>query len=170
MRSRGAIVAVALLAAGCGEQVIDSERVEGVIRASPGLRVPIAAAACPEDVALEDGATFECKVRYENGSEEAWTIEQLDEKGTVRATQVLQTKLPDDRSEVRIIPENVEALIAQSATKPVEDVDCPTGIELEKGAKFKCVASFRDGTSESVTIVQRDDLGNVEIAGSRPLK
>jgi hypothetical protein len=170
MSSRWAIVAVALLATGCGERVIDSERAEGLIRASPGLRVPIAAADCPEGVALEEGATFECRVRYENGSEEAWTLEQLDDEGTVRAKQVLQTKLPDDRSEVRIIPENVEVLIAQSATKPLEDVDCPKGIALEKGGRFKCVASFRDGTSESVTIVQRDDLGNVEVVGSRPLK
>jgi hypothetical protein len=162
--------ALALTVAGCGETVIDAERVEGVIRATPGLKVPIAAADCPADVDAEKGATFECKVRYENGSEEAWTMEQLDGEGTVRTAQVVQTKLPDDRSDVRILPANVEALIQQSATKPLEDIDCPAGIKIEKGATFECIASFRDGTKERVKIVQRDDLGNIEVSGSRPVK
>jgi hypothetical protein len=64
---------------------------------------------------VEDGATFECKVRYENGSEEAWTMEQLNGEGTVRTAQVLQTK-------------------------------------------------------SAVTILQRDDLGNVEVSSARSVK
>jgi hypothetical protein len=125
-----AAVALALSVAGCGEEVIDAERVEAVIRTTPDLKVPIAAADCPADVAVKDGATFECKVRYENGSEEAW----------------------------------------QSATKPLEDVDCPEGIKIESGATFECVARFRDGSKSAVTILQRDDLGNVEVSSARSVK
>jgi hypothetical protein len=161
---------VALPLAACGEQQIDAEKVERFIRATPDLKVPMTAADCPSDVALDQGGTFECKVRYENGSEEAWTMEQLDGDGSVRTSQVLQTKLPDNRTKVRIIPANVEALIVRSATKPLEDVDCPDDVEVEKGATFKCVARFRDGTKERVTITQRDDLGNIEVTGSRPVK
>jgi len=163
-------VAVAAPLAGCGDRVIDGDGVEDVIRATPRLKVPIAAVDCPGDVAVKDGNTFECRVRYENGSEEAWTMEQLDDQGTVRTSQILQTKLPDDGSKPRIIPANVEALIQQSATKPLEDVDCPAGVKVKKGASFTCTARFRDGTEEKVRIVQRDDLGNVEVAGSRPVK
>jgi len=162
--------ALALPAVGCGERVIDAERVEGFIRATPGVRVPIAAANCPADVALKEGASFECRVSYENGSWEAWTLEQLDGDGSVRVTRVIQTKLPDDRSKVRIIPANVEALIHQSATKPLDDVDCPDGVKVKEGATFECVARFRDGEKLAIEIVQLDDLGNVKIGGERPLK
>jgi hypothetical protein len=165
------LVAVVLIlpVAACGEQVIDAEKVESFIRSTPGLQVPVAAADCPSDVAVKQGDTFKCKVRYDNGSEEAWTLEQLDDEGAVRTSQVLQTKLPDDRSEIRILPENVEALIARSASKPLEDVDCPADVKVEKGKTFTCTASFRDGTREKVSVLQRDDLGNIEVTGSRPV-
>jgi hypothetical protein len=120
-------------------------------------------------VALKKGGTFECTVSYENGGEESWTLEQLDGDGSVRTSQVLQTKLPDDRSQIRILPENVEALIARSATKPLEDADCPADVKVEEGMTFTCTASFRDGTKEKVTVLQRDDLGNIEVTGSRPV-
>ena len=164
-----ALGAVALSLAACGEQSVDSASVESFIRATPGLKVPVTAADCPSDVPLKKGDTFECKVSYENGSAESWTLEQLDGDGAVRTTQVLQTKLPDDRSEIRILPENVEALIAQSATKPLEDVDCPADVKVKEGATFTCTASFRDGTKEKVRVLQRDALGNVEVTGSRPI-
>jgi len=165
-----AMAALAVPLAGCGEKVIDAERVESLIRETPSPAFPITGAECPEDVGVKKGDTFECEVSYDNGSEEAWTFEQLDGDGAVRTSQVLQTKLPDDRSEVRIIPANVEALIQKSATKPLEDVDCPAGVEVKKGDRFECTASFRDGTKEKVTVVQRDDLGNIEVTGSRSVE
>ena len=75
-----------------------------------------------------------------------------------------QVRLPEG-TDVKIIPENVEALIRGQAQKPerIVSVDCPAGVELEKGSTFRCLVRFADGSQTKVAIVQRDDLGNVAI-------
>ena len=74
---------------------------------------------------------------------------------------------------MQIIPENVEALIRGQAPQPerIVSVDCPAGVEIEKGATFKCVVRFDDGTQEKVTIVQLDDSATSRSSSRRnPLR
>ena len=66
--------------------------------------------------------------------------------------------------DVKIIPENVEALIrGRPRAGPDRVGRLPRGIEIEKGSTFRCLVRFDDGTQTKVAIVQRDDRRNVEI-------
>lgn len=159
-----------LLLAGCGESdKIDPDKVEDHIRDQSGTPQIIEDVVCPDDVKTKEGATFECTLVLTDGSEESVTIRQEDDEGTIVIAGNRQTKLPEDRTNLEILPENVEALIRGSAKAPerILSVDCPAGIRLELGRRFECVVRYTDKTEEIVEIVQRDKLGNVEIAGSR---
>ena len=165
-----AVGVVASAAAGCGgEKTIDDEAVERYVREdsqAPGL---IEAVDCPSGVEVEDGATFECEVHTKGDGLEVVTLRQV-EGGQPEQVRVRQVRLPRGQR-VRIIPENVEGLIRGRAAEPerIVSIDCPAGVEVEKGARFECVVRFDDGSEDRVTIVQRDALGNVEIArGAKP--
>lgn len=161
--------ALVLGLAGCGDKTIDGDEVEDFIR--EGARVPqvIESVECPDERDVEEGDTFECKIVAEDGSEEAVTVRQEDDDGTVAIVGNRQTRLPDDRKNLEILPENVESLIRGAAKDPeaILSVDCPSGVKVKENDRFRCVVRYRDRTEEVVEILQRDALGNVEIAGSR---
>jgi hypothetical protein len=155
--------AVVVSFAACGTEKVDDEKVEEFLldnAQAPGL---IESVDCPDDVEVEEGDTFDCEVHTKNGGLEVTTMRQVEDERVVRES-VRQVRLP--QGDVEIIPENVERLIREQAREPerIVSVDCPAGIEIEKGSRFRCVVRFDDGTEQKVTIVQRDDVGNVEIA------
>lgn len=165
------VSAVSVLAlSGCGKEEIDDQKVEDFIRDEARVPAAIESVTCPEGRELEKGDTFDCKLVATDGSEEAVTIRQEDDDGNVTMVGNRQTKLPPDTENVEIVPENVEALIRGNAKDPdaVASVDCPAGIGLKKGRKFDCTVRYADKSEEIVEITQRDELGNVEISGSRP--
>jgi Domain of unknown function (DUF4333) len=148
--------------AGCSEQV-DDEKVEDFLLENAQAPALIESIDCPDDVEIDEGDTFECDVHTRGGGLEASTVRQVEDE-RVALVGTKQVRLPEGE-DVKIIPENVESLIRGQAPEPerVVSVDCPAGVELEKGATFKCVVRFDDGTQEKVTIVQIDDVGNVKI-------
>lgn len=157
---------------GCGQKEIDADKVERFILDETRVPDAVETVACPEGVEVEEGNTFDCKIVATNGSEEAVTIEQQDDEGTVAIVGNRQTKLPENTEDLTIIPENVEALIRGAAEDDVTivSVDCPPDVPLEEGRSFECLVRFDDEREERVEITQRDELGNVEITGSRPLR
>jgi hypothetical protein len=148
---------------------LDATRVEDYVREQSRVPQVIRDVICPEDRPFEKGDTFECRILIEDGSEEAIKIRQDDDDGTIVAAGNRQTRLPRDRSNLEILPENVEALIRGEAPqrRRIVSVDCPAGVELRKGATFECVVRFDDRSETIVEITQRDALGNVEITGTR---
>ena len=157
----GAVLVLA--AAGCGTEKVDDGEVEDFLLENAQAPALIESIDCPDDVEIDEGATFECDVHTKGNGLEVVTMRQVEDEQVVRESD-RQVRLPEGQ-DVQIIPENVESLIRSQAKEPerIVSVDCPAGVEIEKGATFKCVARFDDGTQEKVTIVQRDDLGNVEI-------
>jgi NAD(P)H-hydrate repair Nnr-like enzyme with NAD(P)H-hydrate epimerase domain len=157
----GGVVVSALAA--CGTETIDDGEVEEFLRDNAQAPSLIESVDCPSDVEVDDGDTFDCEVHTKGDGLEVTTIRQLGD-GDIEAQGTRQVRLPQGE-DVKIIPENVEALIRANAPEPerIVSVDCPAGIEIEKGATFRCVVRFDDGTQERVAIVQRDDVGNVEI-------
>src|SRR6185503_20033548 len=115
---------------------------------------------CPSDIEVDEGSTFECQVHTKGNGLEVSTLRQVEDE-RVELVGTKQVRLPQG-TDVKIIPENVEALIRGQAPQPdrIVSVDCPSGVGIEKGSTFKCVVRFDDGTQEKVVIVQRDDLGN----------
>jgi hypothetical protein len=153
---------VVVCLAGCSEQV-DDEKVEDFLLENAQAPALIESIDCPDDVEIDEGKTFECEVHTKGDGLEVSTLRQVeDDRVELVGTQ--QVRLPEGQ-DVQIIPENVESLIRGQAPEPerIVSVDCPAGVEIEKGATFKCVVRFDDGTQEKVTIVQVDEVGNVKI-------
>jgi Domain of unknown function (DUF4333) len=70
------LCAAAIVAAGCGETVIDATKAEDTLEASleKSLHEKIKSVDCPSDVGVEAGATFTCTVDFSNGSRETATL------------------------------------------------------------------------------------------------
>jgi NAD(P)H-hydrate repair Nnr-like enzyme with NAD(P)H-hydrate epimerase domain len=156
----GGVVVSAL--GGCSEKV-DDGKVEEFLLDNAQAPALIESIECPSDVEIDEGDTFECDVHTKGGGLEVTTVRQVEDE-RVELAGTKQVRLPEGQG-VKIIPENVEALIRGRAPDPerIVSVDCPAGIEIEKGRTFRCVVRFDDGIQEKVAIVQRDDVGNVEI-------
>jgi NAD(P)H-hydrate repair Nnr-like enzyme with NAD(P)H-hydrate epimerase domain len=156
----GGVVVSAL--AGCSEN-LDDQKVEDFLLDNAQAPALIQSIDCPSDVEVDEGSTFDCEVHTRGGGLEVSTLRQVEDE-RVELVGTKQVRLPED-ADVKIIPENVEALIRGQAPEPdrIVSVDCPAGIEVEKGSTFRCTVRFADGTQTKVAIVQRDDLGNVEI-------
>jgi NAD(P)H-hydrate repair Nnr-like enzyme with NAD(P)H-hydrate epimerase domain len=71
------LAAAAMLAAGCGETVLDSAKMEDQLKASLSNSIgeKVASVDCPSGVKVEKGTTFECSVKVEKGAEQVATIE-----------------------------------------------------------------------------------------------
>lgn len=148
---------------GC-DDTVDDGRVEEFLRENAQAPALIESVDCPDDVEIDEDDTFECQVHTRNGGLEAVTIRQVEDD-RVEPVGFRQVRLPRG-DDLRIIPENVEALIRGQAPEPerIVSIDCPAEVAIEEGSRFRCLVRFADGSQERVTIVQRDDLGNVEIA------
>lgn len=71
------LVAVAVLAVGCGETVIDSAKMEDQLKASlsNSLGEKVVSADCPSGIEVEKGTTFDCQIKPAKGAEQVATIE-----------------------------------------------------------------------------------------------
>jgi Domain of unknown function (DUF4333) len=80
-----ALALVVLLAAGCGETVIDSAKTEGAIEENLEKSVgqKVASVECPSGVKVEEGKTFECTVKLKNGKAETATLKILNSDADV---------------------------------------------------------------------------------------
>lgn len=85
----GAVAALlgvaALLAAGCGETVIDSAKTEGAIKENLQKSVgqKVSSVDCPSGVKVEKGKTFECTVELQGGKRETATLKILNSDADV---------------------------------------------------------------------------------------
>jgi hypothetical protein len=168
-RAFSVLVAVALLPAlaACGETVVDTKKVEALIRDGAANEQLIQSVDCPEEVDAKKGDTFDCTLEITDGSREKVTIRQLDDDGTVRVAGNRQIRLGRNRRNVRIKAENAERLIQGNSDKPLDSIRCPNGIRLKRGHSFHCRVTGADGSRGVVTIVQTDELGNLRIAKVR---
>ena len=151
----------------CGEKVVDTGKVETLVRDGAANKQLIRSIDCPEEVKAKKGDTFECQLEISDGSKEAVTIRQLDDDGTVRVAGNRQTQLGGSPRKTRIKAENAERLIQGNAQKPLSSIRCPDAIPLKRGAKFDCEVVGADGSRGVVTIEQSDDIGNIRIAKVR---
>ena len=168
-RATPIVLAALLAAAGCGGEKIDANKVEDLIREGSANERVIESITCPENVEIDEGDRFDCRIEVTDGSEEAVTVEQLDDDGSVRVVGTRQTRLPRGGRGVTIKAVNVERLIDRASPlgKPLRRVRCPDGVRLKRGATFECSVVAADGERAGVTIAQQDHLGNIRIAGVR---
>ena len=71
-----ALLAVALVGAGCGETVIDDVKAEGAIQSNleKSLHEKIKSVDCPSDQKVETGQTFTCTVIFADGKQATATL------------------------------------------------------------------------------------------------
>jgi hypothetical protein len=79
------LLAVALVAAGCGETVIDDVKAEGAIKSNleKSLHEKITNVDCPADEKVETGKTFSCTVKFSDGKQADATLKILNEDADV---------------------------------------------------------------------------------------
>jgi Domain of unknown function (DUF4333) len=80
------VLAVALLASGCGDTVIDQTKAEEATQASleKSLREKISAVECPSGQKVEAGETFDCTVRFPGGEHATAQLRILNKDADVR--------------------------------------------------------------------------------------
>lgn len=63
------ILLAALSASGCGETVVNSEKMEAAVKANVerSLHQKVASVACPSDQKVEPGVTFTCTIEFSDG-------------------------------------------------------------------------------------------------------
>lgn len=78
--------AAALILAGCGEPVINTDELETQIAAELQAQTGVTpeSVTCPDDVPAQQGATFNCTVTADDGSTANITVTQQDDAGNVR--------------------------------------------------------------------------------------
>jgi len=80
-----ALLAVALVGAGCGETVIDDVKAEGAIQSNleKSLHAKIKTVDCPSDQKVEAGKTFTCTVIFSDGKQATATLKILNKDADV---------------------------------------------------------------------------------------
>jgi uncharacterized protein YdgA (DUF945 family) len=89
-----ALLAVALLAVGCGGTVIDATKTEAAIeddlQKSQGKKV--SSVECPSDVEVEADASFDCTVTLTGGKQETVSLKILNDDADLEITSLQPAK------------------------------------------------------------------------------
>jgi len=64
----------------------------------------------------------------------------------------------------------IEQNLEDSLGRKVASVDCPSGVEVEKGASFDCAVKLSDGKRETATLKILNEDADVEVADLQPDK
>jgi NAD(P)H-hydrate repair Nnr-like enzyme with NAD(P)H-hydrate epimerase domain len=72
----------------------------------------------------------------------------------------------DDVKTEDVLEQNVES----SLGKKVTAVDCPSGVEVEKGKTFDCVLTLAGGKEETATMKILNEDADIELADLKPSK
>jgi len=75
------------------------------------------------------------------------------------ATGCGETVIDDVKTE-----DAIEKNLKDSLGKKVTAVDCPAGVEVEKGATFDCTVKLAGGKSETATLKILNEDADVEVA------
>jgi hypothetical protein len=83
-----ALLAVAFLAVGCGETVIDAVKTEAAIEQNleSSLGRKVSSVDCPSDVEVKAGASFDCAVTLTSGKHETATLKIINDDADVEVT------------------------------------------------------------------------------------
>jgi len=147
---------VVALGAGCGKPaVLDGPRTEDRIaaRLAETYAVDVRSVACPEEIEVEEDATFRCTARVGDGSVEV-DVHQTDGDGTLeveaRAAILSTARIEDD----------IATTLADRFERDDVEVTCggPAVRVEEPDARFTCEAVDGDETKE-VEVRVRDARG-----------
>jgi hypothetical protein len=155
------LVVAAFAGVGCGgdETVDDAEVEQGIEQSLSTASVEVTSASCPADVKAEQGATFTCTVKLDNGGSGKATVTQ---EGGNRFTYALKpgsVQIPGATAETAI----ETSLAARGA--PGATVTCPDTIVVKVGTTVTCdVSGVQGAATGTVTYTFSDVSGTVDPA------
>ena len=164
-----AAAVVCVVAVGCGSQQLDVVKGERLMAAGLGPRIGLKASeakvACPDDLTIDNGARFECKLSTPAGAELRVRVVQTSDAGDVSFNFV------DGEPAKLLNTDNLktwvtEKLAARFKLDPAAiTVSCPGGVPLQSGGRLSCAAIAEGQPPATVKLTQTDAEGNVEITG-----
>jgi hypothetical protein len=164
-----AAAVVGVVAVGCGSEQLDVAKGEGLIATELGPRIGLKASeakvACPDDLAIEKGATFECTLSTPAGAKLDVGVEQTSDAGDVSFNFVdgEPAKLLNTDKLMTWVTEKLAARFKLDAAAIT--VSCPGGVPLQSGGQLSCTANAEGQPPATVKLTQTDAEGNVEITG-----
>ena len=168
-RLGAAVAVVGVVAVGCGSQQLDVVEGERLMATGLGPRIGLKASeakvACPDDVAIEKGAQFECTLSTPAGAKLRVRVEQTSDAGDVWFNFV------DGEPAKLLNTDNLmtwvtEKLAARFKLDPAAiTVSCPGGVPLQSGGQLSCMAYAEGQSPATVKLTQTDAVGSVEITG-----
>ena len=162
-----AAAVVGVVAVGCGSEQLDVAKGEGLIATELGPRIGLTASevkvACPDDLAIEKGAKFECALSTSAGAKLRVGVEQTSDAGDVSFNFVdgEPAKLLNTDKLVTWVTEKLAARFKLDAA--AISVSCPGGVPLQSGGQLSCTADAEGQPPATVKLTQTDAEGNVEI-------
>src|SRR3954454_14607626 len=162
-------LATAALSGGCGSssddtatsatpKTVDDAQVEQGIKADLSTSsTKVTSAQCPSDVVVEQGDTFTCSVKFDNGATGKATVTQ---QGLDKYTHELKpgsVQVPGATADAAV----EKSLAAQGA--PNATVNCPENIIVKVGTTVTCDVSGAQGVaSGTVTFTFSDAEGDID--------
>ncbi|UCF20416.1 MAG: DUF4333 domain-containing protein [Gemmatimonadota bacterium] len=160
-RSIAAAAAIVALLAGC-QRSLDMDDVRSAISDGVLEQVGLAISEvdCPESIAMEAGASFECTAIPGEGGKLMVQVTQNDDQGNVTWEVVESEGLLD-----------LVALESTIAAGLLEQAGISASVEcgdkyrvVEPGNTFQCTAEDAEGRQGQVTVTMEDNEGNVSWA------
>lgn len=109
---------------------------------------------CPDDIEAEEGASFECTARDEEGNSLSLQVVQSDDQGNVDWTM--------DVFNLPVIEEELEPEVSSSVDAEIT-IDCPRILVSSlEGSSLDCSVTDETGGEGLLRITSVDDEGNVE--------
>jgi hypothetical protein len=129
------------------------------------LKASEAKVACPDDVAIEKGARFECTLSTPAGAKLRVRVEQTSDAGDVWFNFVdgEPAKLLNTDKLTTWVTEKLAARFRLDAAAIT--VSCPGGVPLQRGGQLSCTANAEGQPPATIKLTQTDGKGNVEITG-----
>ncbi len=167
-----AAATIIVLLAGC-QQTLNMDNVRSAI--SDGVLEQVGYAVsevqCPENVAVEAGASFECTAFTGEGGKLIVQVTQDDDQGNVTWEVVGSEGLLDLAALMEKVREAITQGVMEQLGLAISEVSCPESVTVETGATFECTARPGEGGKLIVQVTQDDYQGNVtwEVVASEGL-
>ena len=164
-----AAAVMGVVAVGCGSQTLNVDKGERLIATELGPRIGLKASeakvACPDDLAIEKGATFKCTLSTPAGAKLRVRVEQTSDAGDVSFNFIdgEPAKLLNTDNLKTWLTEKLAARFKLDAADIT--VSCPGGVPLHSGGQLSCTANAEGQPPATVKLTQTDGEGEVEITG-----
>lgn len=150
------LLAVPLLAAGCGETVIDAGKAEAFVeKTAKGAGAKVEAVSCPGGMKAVKGERFTCTISGTDGSKDKLVMQESDDEGTARTTSAFIRPAAGERLVTRAVREQV--------TKEPVTATCPEVVVATAGRTWTCLVRGEDGTEGEVQVRSKDRTGAVSV-------